>query len=268
MAKNLIQVAGQEVSQTNPLPVAQISNAGSTSGGSSIYSNAFGDFTATANSGAKTITLSAYASTILSSVISTTNFLNAVIKRKSSAGVVDTLPISNVAFAANVITLSDMAANFASGDTVAVFIQGPDKGFDEANDLQKVTMGSGIAATTDSIAAKLSTDAIMIGNTELTPKRICISVASSGNNTVLAAVTGKSIRILSGHLSFSGTCNLKFQSGAGGTDISKLYYGVAGTNVPINFSPLGHYETAASALLNAALSASVAVDINLTYVEV
>lgn len=114
-------------------------------GGNNTYSNASGDFTATANSGAKTITLSAYASTILSAVISAKNFVNGSIKRISTAGDVDTLPLSNVSFAANVLTLSDMSANFAAGDTVVVTVIGPDKAFDEANDQGKVTLNTAIA---------------------------------------------------------------------------------------------------------------------------
>ena len=129
-----------EVSSTNPLPVTTSgsSSSASTGGGNNTYSNVTGDFTATANSGAKTITLSSYASTTLSSVISTLNFANAVIKRVTSAGVVDVLPLTNIAFSANVLTLADMTANFAVGDTVAVFVPGPDKSFDETNDRNKV----------------------------------------------------------------------------------------------------------------------------------
>jgi hypothetical protein len=129
------------VSSDNPLPVTVeggSSSAASTGGGNNTYSNVTGDFTATANSGAKTITFSAYASTTLSSVISALNFANAVIKRVTSGGVVDTLPLTNVAFSANVLTLADMTANFAVGDTVAVFVPGPDKSFDETYDRNKV----------------------------------------------------------------------------------------------------------------------------------
>jgi hypothetical protein len=57
------------------------SSSGGLGGGNSVYSNVQGDFTATPNTGAKTITLSAYASTVLSSVITTANFLNMVIGR-------------------------------------------------------------------------------------------------------------------------------------------------------------------------------------------
>src|SRR3954471_23525282 len=106
----------------------------------SIYSNLSGDFVATANSGAKTITLSSYASTVLSSIISTKNFLGASIKRVNTSGAVDTLPLTNISFTSNVLTLSGMATNFASGDQVAVVLIGPDKGFDEANDAQLVTL--------------------------------------------------------------------------------------------------------------------------------
>lgn len=105
-----------------------------------LYSNLSGDFIATANTGAKTITLSLYANTTLSSVISTKNFLGASIKRVNTSGVVDTLPLTNISFTSNVLTLSDMTANFASGDLVAVVMIGPDKGFDEINDAQLVTL--------------------------------------------------------------------------------------------------------------------------------
>jgi hypothetical protein len=105
-----------------------------------LYSNLTGDFTATANSGAKTITFSSYASTVLSSVISTKSFLGASIKRVNTSGIVDSLPLTNISFSSNVLTLSGMSSNFASGDQVAVVLIGPDKGFDEANDVQQMTL--------------------------------------------------------------------------------------------------------------------------------
>lgn len=115
------------------------SSSASAGGGESSYSNVLGDFTATANSGAKTITLSAYAAgSPLSGAITALNFANGSIKRISSTGVVDTLPMTNIAFAANVLTLADMTANFAVGDTVEVNIIGPDKSYTEASDWKKV----------------------------------------------------------------------------------------------------------------------------------
>ncbi len=138
----------------------------------------------------------------------------------------------------------------------------------DVNGNTKTTLATGITALVDTIAAKISTDAIMNGNTELLPKFVCISGATSGNNTILAAVTGKKIRVLAIAISFSGAANAKFQSGATGTDISKLFYGVASTQVVLPFNPCGWFETASATLLNMNLSAAVAVDITGTYVEV
>ncbi len=92
-----------------------------------------------------------------------------------------------------------------------------------------------------------------------------ISASSNGDNTLVAAVTGKKIRIVSFCLSFSGAVNAKFQSGAGGTDLTGLLYGAAGVVVspaPLPVQPGGQqglFETATSALLNLNLSAGIAV---------
>jgi len=93
-----------------------------------------------------------------------------------------------------------------------------------------------------------------------------ISAASSGNNEIVAAVTGKKIRVLSYHLSSGGTVNAKWRSA--NTDKSGLIYTVAGSQVPVAFSPLGHLETVAGEALNLNLSGAVAVGGHLVYVEV
>ncbi|MFA9228701.1 MAG: hypothetical protein ACEQR7_09790 [Agathobacter rectalis] len=237
-------------------------------GSPNVYSNVGGDFAAVANSGAKTITLSSYANSILSAVIGINNLMTGLVLRRTSGGVVDILPLSNATYSANVYTLPDMGANFAVGDTVAVYLTGPDKGYDKTSDAVKTTNATGLVSTIDTIAAKLATDAIMNGTTELIPQFACISVASTGNNTVVGATPGKKIRVLSAYMSWAGTVNGKFQSGAGGTDISKLFYGVANTQAPLPFSPIGWFETAAGALLNMTLSTNVAIDITLVYVLV
>lgn len=119
----------------------------SVGGGATTYSNLSGDFTATANNGTKTITLSAFANTVLSSVLSTNHFGSAVIKRVKTTGAVDTLPTTTVAYntGTGVLTLADMAATFGVGDVVGVILFGPDKSFDETNDQQKVTQNTLIA---------------------------------------------------------------------------------------------------------------------------
>ena len=97
------------------------------SGTSSTYSNACGDFTATANAAAKTITFSAAVDTVWYAALTSKVFAAARILRRTSAGVVDTIPTTNVSFAANVLTLSDMSANFAAGDEVIVYLSGFEK---------------------------------------------------------------------------------------------------------------------------------------------
>ncbi len=237
-------------------------------GAPNIYSNVGGDFAAVANSGAKTITLSSYANSVLSSVIGINNLITGLVVRRTSGGAVDVLPLSNATYSANVFTLPDMGANFAAGDTVAVYLTGPDKAYDKTSDSKKVTMGTGLVATLDTISAKLATDAVMNDKTELVPQFLTAAPATSGNNTLLAAVANKRIRVLGGWLSFSGTVNAKFQSGAGGTELTNYIYGVAGTFAPIPISALGYFETAVNTLLNLSLSASTAVSVCLVYVLV
>lgn len=90
-----------------------------------LYSNDYGDFTATANAGTKTITLSAYTNTTLQSIISALNFANAIITKTSASNVVTIVPVTNFTFSSNILTLNDLETNFASGDTVSITITGP-----------------------------------------------------------------------------------------------------------------------------------------------
>lgn len=121
------------------------SSSSSIGGGNSTYSNKSNDFVATATAGAKTIVLSSFANSVLSSALTVESWANAVIKRISSSGDVDTLPITNIAWNSGTftLTLADMTAVFASGDTVEVFVTGPDKGFVEASDVSKVKVTDG-----------------------------------------------------------------------------------------------------------------------------
>ncbi len=131
-----------------------------------------------------------------------------------------------------------------------------------------VTSQPARAATTDTITAKLATDAIQNGTTALTPKFAVISASTSGNNTLVAAVTSKKIRVLAYNFIANGTVNAKFQSGAGGTDLTGLKYCVANSGICAPFNPVGWFETAANTLLNLNLSAAIAVGGELVYVEV
>jgi len=99
-------------------------------------------------------------------------------------------------------------------------------------------------------------------------KRATISASSSGNNTIVSAVTGKKIVVLQLFLSASTAVNAKFQSGASGTDLMGLAYNPDTGGFVLPYSPAGWFETAAGSLLNLNLSAANAVGGVLTYIEV
>ena len=104
--------------------------------------------------------------------------------------------------------------------------------------------------------------------TILTPKFATIAASSSGNNTIVAAVTSKKIRVVAAAFISNGTVNAKFQSGAGGTDLTGLFYMVANTGAVLPYNPVGWFETAVTTLLNLNLSGAVAVGGCIAYVEV
>ncbi len=131
-----------------------------------------------------------------------------------------------------------------------------------------VTSQPARSATADAITAKLATDAIMNGLTALTPKFAVIDAATSGDNTLVAAVSGKKIRVVALFLVAAGTVNARFESGAGGTALTGQMNLVANSGFSLPFNPVGWFETAATTLLNLELSAAVSVDGCLTYVEV
>lgn len=138
----------------------------------------------------------------------------------------------------------------------------------------KPSWGADGSATDTSVAAPLPTQAtqesnqMTAGGTVVTPKFAAIAASSSGNNTLVAAVTSKKIRVLAMWLSANGSVNAKIQDGAGGTDKTGLAYLVVNTGFVLPYNPVGWLETTANTLLNLNLSASVAVGGGLVYVEV
>lgn len=120
--------------------------------------------------------------------------------------------------------------------------------------------------TTDSIAAAIQTDALMSGTTTLTPKFAVVSASAAGDNTVVAAVASKKIRVISYVLVAAGAVTAKWRSGT--TDISgPLAFAANGGAAP-GYNPFGFFETASGAALNLNLSAAVTVGGHITYVEV
>jgi hypothetical protein len=138
----------------------------------------------------------------------------------------------------------------------------------------KPSWGADGAATDASVAAPLPVQAsvesnqMTAGGTVVTPKYVIIDAATSGDNTLLAAVTAKKIRVLALFLVAAGTVNVRFESGAGGTALTGQMNLVANTGFALPYNPAGWFETASNTLLNCELSAAISVDGCLTYIEV
>jgi hypothetical protein len=129
--------------------------------------------------------------------------------------------------------------------------------------------GTASVLDTDNLAGvTLNTKSMLNGSTTLVPKFAAIAVSASGNNTLVAAVTSKKIRVLAYNFIANGSVNAKFQSGASGTDLTGLKYCVANGGLVAPFNPLGWFETAAGVLLNLNLSGAVPVGGELVYVEI
>lgn len=100
------------------------------------------------------------------------------------------------------------------------------------------------------------------------PKYAAISESSSGDNTVVAAVSGKRIRVLSYVLIATGAVAVKFVSDASGTDITGAMDLGANGGVSAPHSPSGHYQTGVGEALILNLGAAVQVSGHLTYIEI
>lgn len=99
------------------------------------------------------------------------------------------------------------------------------------------------------------------------PNYLAISAASSGDNTLIAAVAGTKMRVLSLVLSASGAVNARFQSAAAGDYLTGLFYMTTNSMIVLPHNPHGWFETDKGELLNLELSGAVAVGGCLTYIE-
>ena len=99
-------------------------------------------------------------------------------------------------------------------------------------------------------------------------KHAAIDAASSGNNTLVAAVSGKKIRVLALFITMTGTLvTIRFEDGADGTALTGQLGPTAGQTIVLPFNPVGWFETSAATLLNMELSGAQSVDGALTYIE-
>lgn len=114
----------------------------------------------------------------------------------------------------------------------------------------------------------LESNQAAVAGVPVTIKYAIIDAAGSGDNTLLAAVTSKKIRVLSAFLVAAGTVNVRFESGAGGTALTGQMNLVANTGFVLPYNPGGWFETASNTLLNLELSAAISVDGSFSYIEV
>lgn len=99
-----------------------------------------------------------------------------------------------------------------------------------------------------------------------------ISAATIGDNTLVAAVTGKKIRVLAMNFIMGAANNVYFTSGAGGTGIcgdstNPMKFGANGGD-SLGFNAAGWFETAAGAALVANCSSTGPMSGCLVYEEV
>lgn len=99
-------------------------------------------------------------------------------------------------------------------------------------------------------------------------KRAAISGATSGDNTLVAAVSGKKIRVISMFLITAGAVDIRFEDGAGGTALTGVMSFPANGGIALDDNETGWFETSAATLLNMELGAAVQVSGAITYVEV
>lgn len=99
-------------------------------------------------------------------------------------------------------------------------------------------------------------------------KRKVIDHATSGDNEIVAAVSGKRIRVLQILLIVAGAVTVRFESSAGGTALTGQMQLAANGGFSVDHNPAGHFQTVAGEALSMELSAAVSVDGWLTYVEV
>lgn len=92
-----------------------------------------------------------------------------------------------------------------------------------------------------------------------------IDDASSGDNTVIAAVSGKKIRVHSLFLVTAGAVNVTFETSTGGPALTGAMNFAANGGIVLPHNPTGWFETDSGELLNFILSGATSVAGGLTY---
>ena len=123
------------------------------------------------------------------------------------------------------------------------------------------------------VDAALNSGILQNSGSQLTPKFAVIHLSATG--TLVAAVTGKKIRVVSLFMTIdnlTGDEQYTFKSGAAGTAITGVIGDASGAGsmlaVEYSFSPLGHFETVSGALLELSIAGTTPfAEGSLVYVE-
>lgn len=264
------KVSNPDGSPIGSIDISEVASSSSVGGGNNIWSNTAGDFVATANAGVKTITLSSYASAVLSASLNNNNFLNAVIKRRNSTGHVDSLPTTNISFSANVLTLSDMDATFVAGDTVAVFLQGPDKGYDETNDLMKFQANAGTNLNTSALALEAGGNLATISTTITALAKAEDAAHASGDKGIMFFAVRRDANTTlvdsdgdygPPQLTSDGSLKVAITAGAGTGGTSQADK-AAFTEGTTSLTPIGGLYVSSASTLTSGTIAAIALDVN------
>jgi hypothetical protein len=117
------------------------------------------------------------------------------------------------------------------------------------------------------VVAENFSDSVRQNSTARTPVFAVIDAATSGDNTIVAALGASTkIRVLQVCLVAAGSLTARFESGASGTALTGQMSLIAGTPLVTPYCPLGLFETAANTLLNLELSAATSVDGWIVYI--
>jgi len=103
--------------------------------------------------------------------------------------------------------------------------------------------------------------------TSIPVKYAAISAASSGDNTLVAAVTAKKILVLNTQIICADIVSVTFKSGASTSLTGAMSFAAKGGMV-LPFVASGHFVTAAGEALVMGLSSAVQVSGSLAYIEV
>ena len=149
----------------------------------------------------------------------------------------------------------------------------------DASGAQYVWLASALNAIDDDVTVGMiagvtptMVNSQLIVDIKATPtiQRAAISVASSGDNTVVAAASGVKTKVLSCILVAAGDVDVRFESDAGGTALTGVMSLAADGNgfvLPPAMPGYHWMETAASRLLNLELSAAMSVAGCITYYQ-